>query len=293
MSNTPIIRIVKKKAGHGGHHGGAWKVAYADFVTAMMAFFLVMWIIAMDQPTRIKIQSYFTDPASSTHAPAGISQLSTGGKNPTNDGFTGIMTGKNTQEAQKQRFLQVQKALQGAFATRPDLSRLAKHAQIGVSASGLTITLVEAGDALFFESGSARVPEASRKLLTLIGHELGHLANPIAIEGHTDAVPYQGNRAYSNWELSADRANATRRVLQSSGVRPNQIVEVRGCAATRLADPQHPTAAANRRVAILVTYVDSKPASADGGKKGRGTPLPFSLNIKPGSLSGTQRASTD
>src|SRR5207247_72375 len=111
MSDSPVIRIVKKKSVHGGHHGGAWKVAYADFVTAMMAFFLVMWIIAMDQPTRLKIQSYFNDPASSTHAPAGISQLSTGGHSPMNDGFTGIMTGKNTQEAQKQRFLQVEKSL--------------------------------------------------------------------------------------------------------------------------------------------------------------------------------------
>src|SRR5262249_49998660 len=195
MSNTPVIRIVKKKSGHGGHQGGAWKVAYADFVTAMMAFFLVMWIIAMDQPTRLKIQSYFNDPASSTHAPAGISQLCTGGKNPTNDGFTGIMTGKNTQEAQKQRFLQEQKELQGACATRPDLSRLGKHAQVSVTASGLSITLIEAGEALFFESGSARVPEATRKLLSLIGHELGRLANPIAIEGHTDAVPYRGAQA--------------------------------------------------------------------------------------------------
>src|SRR5207247_11308259 len=122
---------------------------------------------------------------------------------------------------------------------------------------------IEAEDALFFETGSAHVSEATQQLLSLIGRELGRLANPIVIEGHTDAVPYRGTPAYSNWELSADRANAARRVLQSSGVRVDQVVEVRGCAATRLRDPKHPTDSSNRRVAILVKYVGGASGSAE------------------------------
>jgi chemotaxis protein MotB len=123
MSETPVIRIVKKKHVHAAHHGGSWKVAYADFVTAMMAFFLVMWIIGMDQETREEIQSYFNDPASASNSPAGISKLAAGGKSPMALGTKGVLKGKiwgqAAREAQKDRLDRTREAIQKQLAGRP------------------------------------------------------------------------------------------------------------------------------------------------------------------------------
>jgi chemotaxis protein MotB len=285
---APVIRIVRKKQAQEAHHGGSWKVAYADFVTAMMAFFLVMWIISMDQPLKEEIQSYFSNPSSPPSTKAGITKLASGGSNPTANGIAGMMNTKHwgqlVMDAQEKKFRQVQKNLQQGIASQPDLSRLGKHVDINVDRAGLRIELIEAEDSLFFESGSARPPAATRKLLAMVARELSRLANPIVIEGHTDSVPYRGVAAYSNWELSTDRANAARRVMQASGVRPDQVVAVRGYADRKLRDPQHPTHSTNRRVAILVQFSGGAAPDPDGNdtqKEAAKVKLPFSLDIRP------------
>jgi chemotaxis protein MotB len=267
----PVIRIVKKKYAHEAHHGGSWKVAYADFVTAMMAFFLVMWIVSMNEQVRDEIQSYFNNPSAAAQSRAGISKLASGGMNPVATGSIGLGAKSWRElalEAQKERFTRVRDTLEREIAGRPDLSHLGKHVEISVTASGLDIELIEATESLFFQSGSPEIPPATARLLGTIAGELGRVPNPVAVEGHTDSIPYHGRDNYSNWELSADRANAARRVMEARGLRPHQVVEVRGCADSKLRDPRHPTAAINRRVSILVDFVDTASSTSDGERDG-------------------------
>jgi chemotaxis protein MotB len=292
MSETPapVIRIVKKKKAHAAHHGGSWKVAYADFVTAMMAFFLVMWIISMDQSTRELIQSYFNDPASAANSPAGISKLAAGGKKAVAMGSVGVMSGRiwgwALKEAQEQRFTRVRDSLQKQIARRPELSLLRKHVQIAVSQSGLSIELTEATNSLFFQSGADQLSPPARQLLTIVARELGQLANPVVIEGHTDSVPYSAGAGYTNWELSTDRANAARRLMQTVGLRPRQVTEVRGYGDSKPRDARNPTSSINRRVSILVPY--DLPAAVEDGKSEskveKGSHVPFPVNIRPNPL---------
>jgi chemotaxis protein MotB len=289
MSETPVIRIVKKKVAHGGgHHGGSWKVAYADFVTAMMAFFLVMWIISMDQETREEIQSYFNDPASASNSPAGISKLAAGGRSAIALGTKGVLNGKiwgqMAKEAQKDKLDRTKEAIQQQLAGRPDLSGLKQHLEINLTPAGMVIELIEASDALFFRSGSAELSPQARSLLAIIARELSQIANPIVIEGHTDSMQYASKNGYTNWELSADRANAARRAMQNSGLRAGQVMEVRGYADSKLRDPRRPTSAINRRVSILINYVEppgSTPDEDGGEEKAPIVKQPIQLNIRP------------
>lgn len=292
--HAPVIRIVKKKVVHGGHHGGSWKVAYADFVTAMMAFFLVMWIISMDQATREKIEDYFNDPASATTSKAGISSLAAGGISPIATGFIGAMDGRTwgslAQEAQEDRFKRVkdklkQKLEQQKLGAKPDLSKLINQVEVKVTQAGLLVELTEAGEGTFFQSGSAQMPADARRVVGLVGAELGKLANPVVIEGHTDVVPY-GRTGYSNWELSADRANAARRVMLDSGLRPEQVTEVRGYADRKLRDPAHPHSAVNRRVTIRVAFqIPNQRREPDDehdtGERVGPSKKPFGINLAP------------
>jgi chemotaxis protein MotB len=258
MEHAPVIRIVKKKIIAGGHHGGSWKVAYADFVTAMMAFFLVMWIISMDQPVREKIQDYFNDPSSASITKAGISKLASGGQNPVASGFAGAMDTKVWTQASKDKKVVkldgVRSRVEKALGSRPDLSHLKANISTTVDAKGLLIELMEGADSRFFASGSAAIPSSSFALLGIIAKEIRKLPNPVVIEGHTDVQPYSGRAGYSNWELSTDRANAARRAMEAQGLRNGQVVEVRGYASSLLRDPNKPYAAHNRRVAIRVLW---------------------------------------
>ncbi len=299
MSDTPVIRIVKKKHVHAAHHGGSWKVAYADFVTAMMAFFLVMWIISMDQSTREQIQNYFNDPASASNSPAGISKLAAGGTSAIAAGSKGLMSGKawgsTAKAAQKERLAQVRESLQKELAHRPDLARLKEHVSLDLTRRGLVIELIEASDSLFFQSGSAELSPETRSLLAIIARELGKVPNSIVIDGHTDSVPYSGRANYSNWELSADRANAARRAMESMGLKLHQVVEVRGYADSQLRDPRHPTDASNRRVSIMVNY--SEPTEApekvtEPGDAAKVERTPFALGIRPDPVTESDEASS-
>jgi len=289
MTNKPtVIRVVKKKAAAPAYHGGSWKVAYADFVTAMMAFFLVLWLLSMDQKLKEEIQSYFNNPYSPSNSVAGISKLADGGKSPIATGTVG-MNAKNwrelAMEAQRERFDRVHATLQKEIAGCPDLSRLRQHVTIEVGRAGLRIELIDTPDATFFESGSAQLPLGTKKLLTIIARQLGQLANPVIIEGYTDVVPYHAGAPYSNWELSTDRANAARRLMEAAGLRPRQVMEVRGYADSQLRDAKHPTNASNRRVSILVNYSEAAASSPLTGdldrKQSEENERPFSLDIQP------------
>jgi chemotaxis protein MotB len=237
-TNPPII-IVKKKAAAHGHHGGAWKVAYADFVTALMALFIVLWLMTASQDIKKAIAGYFRDPMGySTKIGTAL-----GGVGET------LTLNKNNMNELKTR-------LQDALLKNPDLSMLKNYVQMTITGEGLRIELLENEKGVFFENGDAQPTENGRKLLMLIAGQLGRLQNRILIEGHTDAKPYQGS-LYSNWELSADRANVARRIMQANGVRLDQVSQVRGFADQQLRLPDRPEDPSNRRISIIVQYSEA------------------------------------
>jgi chemotaxis protein MotB len=271
------IRIVKKKGGGHGHHGGAWKVAYADFVTAMMAFFMVMWLIGMDAKTRHAIAAYFRDPVGFMQAVRAKSEavftinesIPPGGKNTPHmpraakDGKTVLKKDRQTERKELEEF---KKYVETALSNIPELSRLKEHVKIEFVKEGLRIELLEGKEPVFFQTGSATVTPAARQLLRIIAEKVGKLDNRVIVEGHTDAQPYRYGGGYSNWELSADRANAARRVLEGAGLWKGQVAEVRGYADTRLRNPQDPFHFSNRRVSLLIPYTTEpaeEPKSAD------------------------------
>jgi chemotaxis protein MotB len=254
-----IIKRVKKVSG-GGHHGGAWKVAYADFVTAMMAFFLLMWLLnATTEDQRKGIAEYF-DPT------IPISPDSGGGKDALNGSSVMSMdtlakngsgsTGKKTEAGHEKKVLTSQKKLE---ALQKDLQRaidegtgaLAAHIQTRVTADGLVIELVDTDGSPLFESGSSEPSALMLQLLDIVADVVSQVANNVAIVGHTDSQPFSAGRDYTNWELSTDRANMARRKLVESGLPIAQLSEVSGKAATEpLTDD--PSAPQNRRISITL-----------------------------------------
>ncbi len=250
----PVIIIKKIKKGGGGHHGGAWKVAYADFVTAMMAFFLVMWIIGLDQPTRKAIESYFKDPygfMKSSHG--GVSPIGTGES--VKIGQPSPLHQKLDMSSLQAAFKQAKAAIAEEIAKSPELSGLKDSVSIQLTDEGLRIELMEKTASLFFNTGSAKLKERTKRLLAVIAKQLQTLDNPIMIEGHTDSRPLGRSGGYSNWELSTDRANSARRAMEAAGLNPKGILAVRGYADHKLLHPEDPTHFSNRRVTILVAYV--------------------------------------
>lgn len=238
MSDKRPIIIIKKKVSHGGHHGGAWKVAYADFVTAMMALFIVLWLMNTSVQIQKVIGGYFKDPTG-TSKKVGTNQTGSG------ENFT--LTKKNMQELKEQ--------LQKTIKENIDVAKLKNQVQMTVTAEGLRVELLEGEKATFFDTGSAQPTGQGKELLQLLAAQLGQLPNKISIEGHTDSLPYAGMSGYSNWELSTDRANAARRLIQESGVRADQVSQVRGYADQRLRTPDKPEDPSNRRISMIVQYV--------------------------------------
>ena len=234
-----IIIVRKKKVVHGGHHGGAWKVAYADFVTAMMSLFIVLWLLSSSNETVKKsVAGYFNDPKG-TSAMEGSSRAGVADNLPI------------TQADMKQ----LKERLLASAQTLPNFERLKKQVEISASPDGLRIELMEEPGGTFFESGSATPTPAMRGFLTLIAKELGKMPNKLSIEGHTDARRYSTVDGYSNWELSADRANAARRLMQNAGIGQDQVAQVRGFADQLPRDPKHPEDARNRRITLIVDPV--------------------------------------
>lgn len=243
-SNSSVRIVVKKKNGHGGHHGGAWKVAYADFVTAMMALFIVLWIVGQSNGVKNAIAAYFKDPGVFTEGSR------SGGIHP-DSALQQPTEGTSSSVLEMEKLRAEAKKLEEAISAIPDFSKFKDKVQITVTEEGLRIELEENATGLFFDIGSARVKPETVRLLTMIAAEIRQLPNKVTIEGYTDARPYTGS-GYSNWELSTERANTARKILEEKGLRKNQVVEVRGFADRNLKHPENPMDASNRRVSILV-----------------------------------------
>jgi chemotaxis protein MotB len=241
----PIIIIKKKVSGH-GHHGGAWKVAYADFVTAMMALFIVLWLLNSSAKVKKAVAGYFQDPTGKGRQ-IGSGEAGTGET---------LALAKDDMSLLKEKLAQAMKEI-------PEFQELNDQVQITVTGEGLRIELLETEKGMFFQSGSPQPSKTGVDLLTTMARELAKLPNDILLEGHTDAKPFAGDGKYSNWELSSDRANAARRLMQSSGLRPNQVVQVRGFADQKLRKPESPEDPSNRRVSIIVRYLHAAQSDAD------------------------------
>lgn len=257
-AEQPII-IRKKKGGHGGHHSGAWKVAFADFMTAMMAFFLVMWLVGQKDEVRQAVAGYFRDPGKyNTEGKAGVlkgSESMIEANGPSN----GILdqknpTGGGPSDQEKNALTLVAKSILEELSRQDAFERLKKNITLQLTSEGLRIVLNESeNSAAFFEPGSSKLLQQSAVILITIAKELGTLQNRLVIEGHTDAA-YGGEKGYTNWELSADRANAARRLMEVSGLWDGQIREVRGFADEFPMIQNAPYDHRNRRVTIVVLY---------------------------------------
>ena len=246
----PII-VIKKKGHHGGHHGGAWKVAYADFVTAMMALFMVMWLMNASPEVKKAVGGYFKDPKG------------TGKKTGTNVAGMGesLMVRKVDMKELKDK-------LEHAIKRQPDFQKLKDNIEITITGEGLRIELLETEKGMFFTTGAPVPTPLGKDLLAELARQLAKLQNPLMIEGHTDAAPY-GSLEYTNWELSADRANAARRIMQATGLEQKRISQVRGFADQRLRKVSEPKDASNRRVSIVVRYADDvEPEKEETAKAG-------------------------
>ncbi len=247
-----VIRVVKKKKAHGGHHGGSWKVAYADFVTAMMAFFLVMWIMGMEQNVKDMVQGYFNNPIGFRKAQSGGRNFMSVANSPANMNVDRVIL--MSKEYQQEEFDRARDQIMAKLEGSPDLEGLADQIEILITDEGLRIELVEdSGGETFFPFASANLKSSAERLLMLIGPELDALRNGVVLEGHTDAVPF-GRPGYTNWELSTDRAHAARRALEASGYRASKVLEVRGYADRSLRVPDDPRDPRNRRITMLLPF---------------------------------------
>jgi chemotaxis protein MotB len=244
MADKRPILIIKRPSQHGGHHGGAWKVAYADFVTAMMALFIVLWLLNSSKQIQVAVGGYFKDPS-------GNSKMV--GSNQAGAGENLMLT--------KDNMGQLKQALENSVRQLAKFDQFKNQIEMTVTAEGLRIELLETGVGTFFDSGSSVPSQNGKDLLVKLAQELGKLPNKISIEGHTDSKPFAGKSNYGNWELSADRANAARRLMQDSGLRDDQVTQVRGYADQRLRKPGDPLDPSNRRISVIVQYVvkDPKP----------------------------------
>ncbi len=245
----PIIVVRKKSASHGGRHGGAWKVAYADFVTALMALFIVLWLMGSDKEIKEAIAQYFRNP--------GASGKLTGSSAP-GVGTAPLEIKNDDMPKLKEKIEQVLKSL-------PNFKSLRDNVELTITPDGLRIELLENAKGMFFESGKGVPTESGSELLAKLAEELGKLPNNLLIEGHTDAKPFGSGNTYSNWELSSDRANSARRLMETSGLRPGQVAQVRGFADRQLRHPEDPENPSNRRVSVIVQYQEQPAAAASGG----------------------------
>lgn len=238
MADKRPIIVIKRAGGHGGHHGGAWKVAYADFVTAMMSLFIVLWLMNTSVHIRKAVAGYFNDPSGKS-SDTGTDRAGSSDNLPlTKDDIAHLKD-------------QIQKSIQ----QKADLSKLKNQIEMTVTPEGLRIELMESKDGTFFDNGSADLKGQGVELLRLLAQQLGQVPNRVAIEGHTDSQPYVSKNGYSNWELSTDRANAARRLMQSAGLRTDQVSQVRGYADQFLRLPNKPADPSNRRISIIVQYL--------------------------------------
>ncbi|AUZ54098.1 flagellar motor protein MotB [Stenotrophomonas acidaminiphila] len=279
---TVIVRRVKKIQG-GGHHGGSWKVAYADFVTAMMAFFLVMWLLAStSKPERAAISEYFRNPSplsgtSSTPAPgmagpggASTSMIKLGGatdisRGNSNDPFQNqresIPTPVEEREREKQQLEVLKQELEEAIGKSQALEPFKDQLLLDITSEGLRIQIVDKQNRPMFDMGSAKLMPYTREILRELSHFINQVPNHISISGHTDITAYSTQLGYSNWELSADRANAARRALLEGGMGEDKVARVVGLSSSVLFDKTDPQNPINRRISIVVMTKEAEAAA--------------------------------
>ena len=298
MAEKKLQPIIIKRVKKGGHaaHGGAWKIAYADFVTAMMAFFLLMWLLGSTAKGELQgISDYFSSPLkvamaggdgsgnSSSVIPGGGNDLSkvhgqvrrsdTDSEKARRQSIDAARAERAKQDAQRIKTLQAK--IDALITENPRLNEYKSQIRIDVTPDGLQIQIVDDQNRPMFDSGSAMVKPYMRDILREIGAALNGVENRVSLAGHTDAVPYSNSdRGYSNWELSSDRANATRRELVAAGMPDAKLGRVVGLAASDLLEPGNPRSATNRRITITVLTRE-----AEERLMGKGTPTVTSTEL--------------
>jgi chemotaxis protein MotB len=238
----PPLRPRAPASGRRSH--GAWKVAYADFVTALMALFIVLWLMNSSQKVKASVGGYFTDPRAFNRVAQSLLNK------PANNSDGGLVVHRDN-------MAEIRQQLEEALRVMPEFNRLRDNVKFSVTGEGLRIDLLETEQGMFFVSGSPLPTEAGQNLLHVLATEMARLPNLLVIEGHTDSKPFRNAgpaTGYSNWELASDRANAARRLLHSYGIRPEQVVEVRGFADQRLFNPKDRYDTRNRRVSVVVRF---------------------------------------
>jgi chemotaxis protein MotB len=254
FGHQPIIIVKKKKVVHAAQHSGAWKVAYADFVTAMMALFIVLWLLSSSEQVQKAVGGYFTDPK--------------GHGKEVGNGLRGA--GSESLPVHKDDMKKLKEKLDQAVKDVSSPEKIRDHIVITVTGEGLRIEMIEDENGIFFESGSPAPTKYGKELLQTLAEEIGKLPNKVTIEGHTDSKTFSSAAGYSNWELSADRANAARRWMQEHGMAADQVKQIRGYADQSLRDPLHPDSPSNRRVTLIIQYqkVTPEPEPAEGSPPG-------------------------
>ncbi|MDR5856657.1 flagellar motor protein MotB [Caballeronia sp. LZ062] len=285
LAPTVVVRRKKKGGGHGGHHGGAWKIAYADFVTAMMAFFLLMWLLgSTSKYDKEGIEQYFNTPLSALFgneggASAHTSVINGGGKD-LSSSRPGEANKSQTQPVppsvaraavavdDMQRLQQLKQKLTALIENTPALRAFKDQIRIAITSEGLRIEIVDSLKRPMFASGSSKLESYVTTILSNIGASLNDVDNRVSIAGHTDAVPYSGNqKGYSNWELSSERANAARRALVAGGMNEGKVLQVRGLADALPLNKDVIDEPTNRRISILVLNKAAELAFfRDGGR---------------------------
>lgn len=316
MEEKPIIIKKLEDDGHDGHHGGGWKVAYADFMTAMMAFFLMLWILAASDEEKLRgLADYFTPSLSEaggrgnglldgqvlgpdgvmsgTDGPKSEVQLPSFGQEnplavfdsrlrdqtqpevvveyepaPQESADAGKTAPAEQPEIERQRkeredrFDALEDAISQGIETQPGLRDFADNLRFDRTPEGLRVQIVDHEGRSMFPSGSARIEDKTRELILIVAEAIADLPHPLVISGHTDAVPYSRGAGYGNWELSADRANATRRVMIAAGVSPSRVARISGLADTLPLNAKDPRAPENRRISVLLEYPEPALAPA-------------------------------
>ena len=262
MEEQPII-IKRKKVVAGGHHGGSWKVAFADFATAMMAFFLVLWLTATASPEQKKaVEGYFRDPVGFTEGgspnpvdlegSASVVQEASPDIESSQIQIEDEMVDELSETLEQRRMKELFQELKERVEESQTLQEFKDQLLIDITDEGLRIQIVDRSGRPMFDSGRAELKYYSQDILFELAKTLGSVNNKLSITGHTDSTPFSGRPGYTNWELSADRANTARRALVAGGVRQQQIARVVGLSDSVLFDKEDPTAPVNRRISIIV-----------------------------------------
>ncbi|AXK40272.1 flagellar motor protein MotB [Crenobacter cavernae] len=286
-SQRPIIVKRIKKGGH-GHHGGAWKIAYADFVTAMMAFFLLMWLLgSVSQGDLNGISEYFRTPlkvalAGGSGSGDANAIIKGGGQDLTRKSGQVTKLPEQEKQLEKQRLTRLQQKLRAQLENSPIFKDYKNQLRLEMTPDGLQVQIIDEQNRPMFDTGSYQLLSHTQIILRELGRELNDVPNRISVSGHTDAKPFsRGQGGYSNWELSADRANAARRELLAGGMLGEKILRVVGLAAADPLNRQNVFSSENRRIAIVVLNKETEAAILRDGVQQQESTAPAAAPLEP------------